>query len=187
MLTTPLTLLPNATLETGSASDRQPCQTTPLPPPPPPSSPKVCISQETPRKVFAHIASRYISEGLSLLGDQDQQHEGDSEDSESEFIEALKEVPWEPLKGMDQGDEEAEVGNIGSVDGRRLTSGLQLYPDFVQAEKKAAARNFSPLRFGWLEAILGRAGLGLPSVLKRLEFYGAVLFKRWHLLLPPPK
>jgi hypothetical protein len=57
----------------------------------------------------------------------------------------------------------------------------------LQAEKKAAARNFSPLRFGWLEAILGRAGLGLPSVLKRLEFYGAVLFKRWHLLLPPPK
>jgi hypothetical protein len=136
MLTTPLTLLPNATLETGSASDRQPCQTTPLPPPPPPSSPKVCISQETPRKVFAHIASRYISEGLSLLGDQDQQHEGDSEDSESEFIEALKEVPWEPLKGMDQGDEEAEVGNIGSVDGRRLTSGLQLYPDFVAALRR---------------------------------------------------
>ena len=56
----------------------------------------------------------------------------------------------------------------------------------LQAEKKAAARNFSPLRFGWLEAILGRAGLGLPSVLKRLEFYGAVLFKRWHLVLCRP-
>ena len=52
----------------------------------------------------------------------------------------------------------------------------------LQKDGRAMARNLSPFRFGWLDAGLGRLGLGVPSVLKKLEFFGTMLLKRWYLL-----
>ena len=61
------------------------------------------------------------------------------------------------------------------------------YEELLEADIRrkrllSMARNLSPFRFGWLDAGLGRLGLGVPSVLKKLEFFGTMLLKRWYLL-----
>ena len=52
----------------------------------------------------------------------------------------------------------------------------------LEKEGRAEAYNLSPLRFGWLTPLLAVLGLGLPAPLKKVEFFGAVLLKRWRLV-----
>lgn len=52
----------------------------------------------------------------------------------------------------------------------------------LQKEGRASSRNYSPMRFGWLERRLDAVGLRVPSLLKRLEFLGSVLLRRWYFV-----